>query len=94
MKAKIAYTYGWTDAYISRMPYRKLLRYWKAITPIEAQKALIDFEVSSYPHLVKGGKEKLLKKYNELAYQTIKSEQEVVSIQELANRMALKLKGG
>ena len=94
MKAKIAYTYGWTDAYISKMPYRRLLTYWKAITPIEAQQALTAMDVASFPHLKKSGIDKLVKKYNEMAYLSIDTKRESVSIEELAKQMALKLGGG
>lgn len=53
MKAKVAHFYGWSDDQIMSMGYHKFLGYWHAITPIEAQKALIDIKVAIYPYLKK-----------------------------------------
>ena len=53
MKAKIAFTYGWTDKEIESLPIRTFLYYWIAITPIEAEKARLECAISAYPYLKK-----------------------------------------
>lgn len=51
MKAKVAYTYKWTDREIREMPFKIFYQYWLAIAPLEAEDMLRGFKVSVYPHL-------------------------------------------
>lgn len=53
MRAKIAHFYGWTDREIRRLPYDTFLDYLRSIMMIEAQKAILDIKISSYPHFSK-----------------------------------------
>lgn len=71
MKAKVAYSYGWTDREIMSMPWESFLEYWKAITPIEAQKALADISVFNYSKMKKENRQKLDRKLRTDAYSSI-----------------------
>lgn len=51
MKAKVAYTYKWTDREINGMPAKVFHQYWLAITALEAEDMLRGFKMSVYPHL-------------------------------------------
>lgn len=42
--------------------------YWQAITPIEAQNAMLLFDVSSYPNMKDNARRKIHKKYHQAAY--------------------------
>lgn len=60
MKAKVAHCYGWTDRYISEMPYSRFIKYWLSITPIQAEKALLDMKVAAYPNMKKQDQTQLM----------------------------------
>lgn len=49
------------------------LAYWEAITPIEAQEALIGLTVSAYPHMSKEGQRKVHRDLHSKAYTEKKS---------------------
>jgi hypothetical protein len=89
MKAKVAYTYGWTDAYIESMPHPVFLDYWKAITPIEAEEQLRGFEICSVPHMKKPDRKELVGKYRRLMKSMIdRSGGKLASVKDLAKAFA------
>lgn len=53
MRAKMARFYGWTDREISKLSLPKFMDYWIAITPLEANEAMLASKVSAYPHMEK-----------------------------------------
>lgn len=50
--------------------------YWRAITPIEAQKILMDLNIASYPHMSAkgGGRKKFLSAIKKKAYSPIEKQ--------------------
>lgn len=62
--------------------------YWAAITPIEAQKALVDLTVSSYPHLSsKSEREKVHRDLYKKAYPVELTTNEQIDIKDYFNQM-------
>ena len=67
------------------MEWNTAMEYYSAITVIEAQNVLIDFNVSDYPHMKKDQRRKMHKKYSKMAYP--KTLQEQVSFEDFIKRM-------
>ena len=93
MKAKVAYTYGWTDEVINRMPYKTFLQYWIAITPIEAEMLLGQMNAAAYPHMKRPAAKKFFQQVKRQTTQLInKSQGKVKSykdvIENLKNKVA------
>lgn len=89
MKAKVAYTYGWTDAEINVMPYPVFLEYWRAITPIEAGVQLLNIESASIGMADSKDRKKLIQHYrSEIKSSIDRSEGRLGTVQDLANAFA------
>lgn len=63
--------------------------YWHALNILEAREALQQLEVSAYPHMKKGGQQKIEAKLKKAAYPA----QGHISVQELQERLK-RLAGG
>lgn len=50
------------------MVVEKVEQYWKAITVIEAQNALVEFKIAEFPWAKQQRKEVLLRQFKKLAY--------------------------
>lgn len=67
------------------MPVVEFSKYWQAITPLEAQDALMQMQIADYPHIGKDGRKQLYKQLHKMAYKhKPKSELPIVSLEELA----------
>lgn len=84
-KARLAKTYGWTDAVINEMSYSAALDYYNAVTVLDAEDRLMDFQVAAYPHLQKNARSKLHRTVSKAARP--KELQREVSFEELYERM-------
>lgn len=68
-KAKLAQTYGWSHEYISGMEWGTALEYYNAITPLEAQMALVQMNIATYPHMKgKDARDKFYRQMRKEAY--------------------------
>lgn len=63
MKAKVAYTYGWSDEQMTRMKYDTFLDYWIAITVIESEAQLLNIEAACAHIVKKSAREKMISRY-------------------------------
>ena len=61
--------------------------YWLAITPIEAQKALVDLTVSSYPHSAKSDRERIHRDLYKKAYPVELTTNEQIDIKDYFNQI-------
>ena len=95
MKAKVAHFYGWTDHYIECLSYNTFLRYYKSISIIESQKALLDLNVSMFPHLKKQhDRSRIIRELKKQGFQMIdKGEAVLKSYREVVANIARKLHG-
>lgn len=50
------------------MPYRDAVRYWKAITVLDARERLVEITVSTYPHSKQNSRNKVHKELEKRAY--------------------------
>lgn len=95
MKAKVAHFYGWTDRDIITMPFKKFMEYWNCISAIEAQNALMDLQVVSYPNMKKSDRSKLFNNLKKTSQAVIRqSGNKVLTTQEMAAQLARTLKSG
>lgn len=95
MRAKMVHFYGFSDQEVDKLSISKFVDYWNAITPIEAQKILMDINVSSFSSFKKADRRKFLNEIKKLAYSTIKRGKDVsLTTKEIALRLARKLQGG
>ena len=67
-KASLARFYGWSDAEISTMPHKRAIKYYKAISIIEARETLLNMNTVLYPKM-KNGKD-YFRKIKKEAYPT------------------------
>ena len=89
MKAKVAYTYGWTDKYIDSLEFRVFLDYYKSITPIEAEAQLRGFEVAIVPNLDKKTRRELVRNYKKMMAESVeRPTKKLGSIQDVAKAFA------
>lgn len=54
--ARLCHFYGWTHDYVSQMDYKIAVKYYKAITHIEAEHYLVDMNIVDYPRMTKDGR--------------------------------------
>lgn len=57
---------------------------WQALTIIEAQETLIEFQVSSFPHAKQSEKEKIHRAVHKLAYPSIYNKPVVLTAEAMA----------
>ena len=77
------------------MSYKTFIDYWNLITPIEAQGALLDLQVSSYSNMKPESQKKIYRELKQKAYSGYENEtNKLKSIQEVALNFAKRLKGG
>ena len=95
MKAKLAYTYGWTDGEIESLPYRDLMQYWMAITVIEAERQLLNIEVACAPMMDKEPRKNLIRSYKQKCRMLIDTtDKKLASIKDVAKAFArMKMNG-
>ena len=80
--------YGWTHDYIDDLDHETVIRYYSAITVLDAQERLVDMNVSDYPKMGKESRKKFFKEMRKKAYPS--ELQKEVTFDE----MARKLNGG
>lgn len=79
----MSFFYGFSYEYIKNMENDIFLQYWKAINVIEAQNAMIQLQLESYPHADKKSRAKILKAFQKEATPF----KEPISILEFAKRL-------
>ena len=77
--------YGWSPDVVENMEYITALEYYVAIDCIEAQKILMDMQVSIYPKLTKEGQKQLHRKIHRKAYP--EGMQKQMSFEDFARKM-------
>lgn len=89
MKAKVAYTYGWTDREMLSMPYKTFLEYWRAIKSLESEEQLLAFEAHSVVNLERAKRKEVIGRYRRNISSIIdKSGGRLATVQDLAKAFA------
>jgi hypothetical protein len=95
MKAKMAYTYGWTDRDIQSMPYKTFLEYWLAIKAIESEEQMLEFEANCFSKLEKSKRKEVIGRYRRNVSSVIdRTDGKLATVKDLAKAFArMKMNG-
>jgi len=67
--------------------------YWHAITIIEAQNVLVQFQIADYPHQKKDVRSKLHREFHKMAYPKTHEATETLTVEQLGQRLRTAING-